>query len=167
MRTACHLAIGVFVGRVHHVDQQIGVCHLFQRRAERFDQLMRQVPHKANGVADEGLVRPGETQLADRGVQGREQAVLDQNPGVGQGIEERGFACIGVPDKRHRRQPGTAPGFAPRLAGARHVLQLVLQLGDPIEDATAICFELCLAGTPGADASAESAQLGPPAAESR
>ena len=36
----------VDVGAVDDVHQQIGVDDLFQRRAERLDQLGRQVPHE-------------------------------------------------------------------------------------------------------------------------
>ena len=40
----------VGIGRVDHVHQQVGLGRLLQRRGERLDQVVRQVPDEADGV---------------------------------------------------------------------------------------------------------------------
>ena len=45
------LALGVGVRAVDDVQDQVGVGDLLQRRAERLDELVRQVPDEADGVA--------------------------------------------------------------------------------------------------------------------
>ena len=73
------LALRVGVRAVDHVQDQVGVGDLLQRRAERLDQLVGQVPDEADGVAHrvDPAVRGGRT---TRGrVERREQRVLDQH----------------------------------------------------------------------------------------
>ena len=58
------LRLGVGVGAVDDVQDQVGVGDLLQRRAERLDQLVRQVPDEADGVGERvvaavGGLRPG------------------------------------------------------------------------------------------------------------
>ena len=43
------------IGRVDDVEQQIGVRGLFERRAERGEQIVRQIADEADGVGDDDL----------------------------------------------------------------------------------------------------------------
>ena len=73
------LTLGVGVRAVDHVQDEVGLGDLLERRAERLDQLVRQVPDEADGVGqrvDPAVARRG----AARGrVEGGEQRVLDQD----------------------------------------------------------------------------------------
>jgi hypothetical protein len=51
------LTLGVGVGAVHDVQQQIGVGDLLQRGAERLDELVRQRPNESDRV-DERVLPP-------------------------------------------------------------------------------------------------------------
>jgi len=47
---------GVWVRRVHDLDQHVGAIHLFEGRSERVDELMGQLVDEADGVGqDRGL----------------------------------------------------------------------------------------------------------------
>jgi hypothetical protein len=53
------LALGVGVGAVDDVQQQVGLGHLLQGRAERLDELGRQRPDEADGVGEGVLAAVG------------------------------------------------------------------------------------------------------------
>ena len=44
------LGVRIVLGRVDHVQQQVGVLDLLERGPERLDQLMGKPPHKAHCV---------------------------------------------------------------------------------------------------------------------
>ena len=52
----------VDVGRAHvdDVQQQIGVDHLFERRTERVDELVRQAAHESDGVGEQHGLAAGQ-----------------------------------------------------------------------------------------------------------
>ena len=148
------LALGVGVRAVDDVDDQVGVGHLLQRRAERLDELVGQVADEPDGVGERvdppvlGRRTPG------GGVQRGEQRVLDEHAGVGQPVEQRGLAGVGVAGDGHRRD-GVALALGPLgVAGGAHVAQLGAQLGDLGVDATPVGLDLGLTGTTTTDAAA-------------
>ena len=49
-RTARIWPLGIGIGAVDHVHQQVGLGRLLQGRGERLDQVVRQVPDEADGV---------------------------------------------------------------------------------------------------------------------
>ncbi len=146
------LALGVGVGAVDDVQDQVGVGDLLQRRAERLDQLVRQVPDEADGVAHRvdaavaGLGAPGGR------VQGREQRVLDEYAGIGEPVEQRGLAGVGVAGDRHARDLVALAARALGVARRLHVGQLAAQLGDLGVDAATVGLDLGLTGTTATDA---------------
>ena len=78
-RTAASCASRVGVGAVDHVQDQVGVGDLLQRRAERLDQLVRQVPDEADGVGQRVRPAAGGCGPAHGRVERGEQRVLDQH----------------------------------------------------------------------------------------
>ena len=58
----------------------------------------------------------GQVQPARRRVERREQLVLDEDAGVGEPVQQRGLARVGVADERDAQQLAPAPGLALRLA---------------------------------------------------
>ena len=75
-----------------------------------------------------------------------------------QPVEQRGLAGIGVADERHRRHIDLVAPLAQLRSAPPHDVDLVLQRLHAHADAPAIRFELGFAGTPGADAAAETRQ---------
>ena len=110
-------ALGVGRARVDHVQQQIGVDDLFERRAERVDELVRQPAHEPDRVGEQHGLAAGQPQAARRRVERREQLVLDEHARVGEPVEQRRLAGVGVADERDRRQVAPAPGLALRRRG--------------------------------------------------
>ena len=146
------LTLGVGVGAVDDVEDQVGVGDLLQRRPERLDQLVGQVADEADGVAhrvDPAVV--GRRTPGGR-VEGREQRVLDQHPGAGQPVEQAGLAGVGVAGDRDARDVVAAPLLALGVAGALHVGELAAQLGDLGVDPAAVGLDLGLTGAAAADA---------------
>ena len=142
------------MGHVHDVQQDVGLADLLQGRAERLDELVRQGPDEAHGVA-EGVGAPVRRLRApDRGVQGREQRVLHQHPGAGEPVEQAGLARVGVPGDRDRGHVVPAPPRAAGDAGRCHRRDLAPQLGHPGPDPAAVQLDLGLTGATRADARA-------------
>lgn len=60
---------------VDHMQQQVGLAHLVERRLERLDELMGQLADEADGVRQQkGQILQND--LADRRVERREELVL-------------------------------------------------------------------------------------------
>ena len=62
--TACDAAVDVGAARVDEVQQQVGVGHLFERRPERVDELVRQAAHEPDGVGEEHRLAARKPQAA-------------------------------------------------------------------------------------------------------
>ena len=82
------LGLGVGVRPVDDVQDQVGVGDLLQRRAERLDQLVRQVPDEPDGVGERVVAAVGGLGPADRRVEGGEQRVLDEHAGAGEPVQQ-------------------------------------------------------------------------------
>ena len=155
---AQHGAHGVDLGRarrataaVDDVQEEIGVDHLVERGAERFHQLVREALHEADGVGHEHGLAAGQAQAPGGGVEGGEQAVLDQHAGVGDPVEQRGLARVRVADEREGRDRAAATRLALGGAVLGQAVEVAFELRDPREDAAAIDLELGLAGPLGTD----------------
>ena len=146
------LALRVGVGPVDDVQQQVGGGDLLQRRAERLDQLVRQVPDEADGVGERVLPAVGRLRAPDRRVEGREQRVLHEHAGAGQPVEQAGLAGVGVAGDRHAGD-GVAIAAGPLGgAGRLHAGDLPAQLAHPRPDPPPVGLDLGLTGTTGTDA---------------
>ena len=84
-----------------------------------------------------------------------EQLVLDQHVAVGERVEQRRLAGVGVADDRHHRQLGLGAQRAPLLAPLAELLDLLLEQVDLLARAAAVDLELGLAGAAPADAAGE------------
>ena len=113
-----HARVDLGPARVDDVQEQIGVDHLFERRAERLDQLVRQALHEPDRVGHEHHLATRETKATGRGIEGREELVFDERVGMRQPVEERRLARVRVTDQRDPREPrcGPAPCAACRAS---------------------------------------------------
>ena len=142
------------MGAVDHVQDQVGVGDLLQRRAERLDELVRQVPDEPDGVAHRVDAAVAGLGASGGRVERREQGVLDEDTRVGEPVEQRGLAGVGVAGDRDARDL-VAPTARPLgVARGPHVRQLPTQLGDAGVDAAAVGLDLGLTGTTATDAAA-------------
>ena len=118
---------------------------------ERLDQLVREALHEPDGVGGEHGLAPGEAQLAGGGVEGGEEAVLDQHVGVGEAVEQRGLARVGVADERDGGAGAAPTALALRVAVLGQPVEVALEPRDARLDAPAVDLELRLTGTTVAD----------------
>ncbi len=128
------------------MEDDIGLQHLFQRGAERRDQLGRQIGDEADGVRQHRLAAMRQRQRPQRRIERREQHVGGLHVGAGQPVEQRRFAGIGVTDQSDDaiRHPLTAGAMQPprRL----HLLDFILEPDDAVADQAAIGLDLGFAG---------------------
>ena len=80
-----HAAVAVGRRRIDDVQHQIGLGDLFERRAERRDQRVRQAVDEADGVGDEQLAAVGQPHLADQRIERHEQRVRRLGVGAASG----------------------------------------------------------------------------------
>ena len=101
------LALGVGVRAVDDVQEQVGLGDLLERGAERLDELVRQLRGRSRRCRRACRSRPsGGLGAAHRGVEGREQRVLDEHARAGEPVEQRA-TCRRWCSRRSRRD-GTA-----------------------------------------------------------
>ena len=115
---------------------------------------MREALHEADGVGDEHRLAAGEPQPPGRGIEGGEEAVLDEHVGVGDPVQQRRLAGVGVPDERDGRDRAATATLALRGAVLGQAVEIALEPRDAREDPPAVDLELGLAGTAGTDESA-------------
>ena len=139
-------------GRVDHVEQQVSETNRIERRAERLDELMRELRDETNGVGQEHCLSTGQGQLAGPRVQGLEEAVGSWHVGVGQLVEQRGLAGIGVADQRHLPTPPTATLCPLGRSVLVHLPQISLEPVHPPHQPPPIDLELGLTRSPRPDA---------------
>ncbi len=112
---------------------------------------MRQAPDEAHGVGEGDGAGVRQLGLADGGVQGREQRVLDQHPGAGHPVEDARLAGVGVPGDGDGGD-GSATTLGPfGVPGGAHVGDLALELGHPGADPAPVQLDLGLTRAAGAD----------------
>jgi hypothetical protein len=113
---------------------------------------MGQLSHEPHGVGHQDRLAAGQLQTSGGGVERREETVLDQHTGVGEAIEQRGLARVGVPDDHHVAEQRTASGLALGVAHVGDAAQLLLELVDAPDQSTTVDLELGLARPASADA---------------
>ncbi len=137
---------------------------LLERRAERLDELVRQLAHEPHRVRERRGAAAREPDPPHRGVQGREELIGDQHVRTRERVHERRLPGVGVAGDRDLGDAGALTPGTLHLARAGEVLQILTKLGDPTADVLAVDLQLGLAGTARPDATAEPAhRLAPPA----
>ena len=157
----------VGIGDVDDVYQEVGDNGFLECGLERFDEPVGEAADEADGVGDEELVIAGEVKLAGGGIEGGEEFVFGEHAGAGEGIEEGGFAGVGVAD-----DGGGGNGDAKAAAALDAALlddldELGFEAGDAIADDAAILFELGFALAAEGAFAALAGQVSPGAGEAR
>ena len=133
------------------MHEQVGVGHDRQRRLERLDELVGQLADEADRVGEQHRLAAGQVEAAGGGVEGGEEAVLDEHAGVGEPVEQRRLAGVRVADDGDPLGAGPVLGLALGGAVLGDLAQLGLELVDAPLDAPAVDLELGLARAAGAD----------------
>src|SRR5256885_14734090 len=121
--------------------------------------MMRQLADEPDGVAEPEAVALPHVHLAGERVEGREQAILDEDVVAGEGRQDARLAGVGVAHERAARALA-APEPLVR-AVVRHVLQALLQDRDLAADRAPVRLKLGLALTPQTKAASEARQSPP------
>ncbi len=134
------------------MHQEVGLLHDLEGGAERLHQLVRQLADEPDGVREQDRLAAGQGQTARAGVERREQAVLDQHARVGESVEQRGLAGVGVAHQAHHPLARPQSGAALRAARGGDLLEVGLETRHATQQPTPVHLELGLARAPGADA---------------
>ncbi len=165
------LLLGMRVADVKHVQEQVGMDGLLERRLETGDQVVRQVADETDRVAEHHLGAALQSPRSGFGVERGEEFVVGISAGGGDGVEERALACVRVADDADREMLAI-----PRLDQARlalvDYLDLVLELADALAHQAAVGFELGFTGAASANAQPRAAagdalEVAPHAGEAR
>ena len=134
------------------MQQQVGVGDLLQGRTEGVDQLVGQLPDKADGVGERELPAIGSLCASHGRVQGREELILDQHARPGEPVDQRGLAGVGVAGDRHARGAVGLARVPLGVAVGLHLADFPAQLGDSGVNAAPVQLDLGLTGAARADA---------------
>jgi len=137
----------VGVGRVDHLQQQVGLAALFEGGAKGFDQLVRQLTDETDGVGQDRRSQMGQLDAAQCGVERGEELVGGEGVGTGEGVEQGRLAAVGIADQRQHRNLATAPGAPPLGTALAHRFEPLLHPLRALPQHPLVELELGLTGT--------------------
>jgi hypothetical protein len=108
---------------------------------------VREPPDEPDRVGEQHRLASGQRQPTGGGVEGGEQAVLDEHAGLGEVVQQRRLARVGVADDGDVGEPAALAALALQLAGGGELAEIAFELGDPAHDAPPVDLELGLATT--------------------
>ena len=123
----------------------MGVGNLGERRFERLHEGVRQLAYEANRVGDGGRLAARQHKDPRRGVKRGEELVLHIHAGVGQSVEQRRLAGVGVARQSNAKDIGRGAFLALHVAVGSNVGKLATQHGDAVANETTVDLELAFA----------------------
>src|SRR5579863_123838 len=137
------------------MEQNLGLLYFFERRPKAGNQRVRQVPDKADRVAEQHAAAAWQFDPSQLGIERGEHARRLQHLCTSHPIEQRAFARIGVADQRHRGHRYSLAALALLAPNTLYRIEIEFDLVDAPLNLAAIGFELCFTGSAGADTTAE------------
>ena len=162
----CFLLVEAFVGSsgVDDEEDQVRDECLLQRRCESLDELRRQAADEADRVRHE-VATSVMLERARRRIQRLEQPIVDGDVRIGQRVQQRRLADVGVAGERDSRRFRPLTFLAAYLALLAEILQAPAQERDPAARDAAVGLELRLAWASRPDAGSEGPQTAAEALE--
>ena len=149
-----HLLSVIFIGKIHHLDQQICVFYLFQSRTECLYQTVRQLMNESNRIRQEKRLIMPCVYATDAGLQCGEQHIFFHDRLLRKlselfhhAVQDRRLSRIGIAHQRHLRSPGLLSFPTLHIPGPADILQFLFQFRDPVFDLTSVQLQLLLTGT--------------------
>ena len=140
------------MANIQNVQEQIRMrSGLLERRFKACDEVMRQVAHEPDRIAEEHLDAAIEFPGARFGVERRKQLVIRVGSGGGEGIEERALARIRIADDADREMMSDAFCDEASFSGL-DAFDFVAEAADAFADEPAVDFQLLFARPACADA---------------
>ena len=137
------------MGAVHDVQQEVGVQGFLQGGMEGGHEVVREAPEESDGVGEQDDTPIGEFPLARARVEGGEEHVRNELLRARQAIQQGRLAGVGVPDEADREEVRARAHLAhPALLD---LLQLGLQIADPLSQQAPVRLELRLPRSAGTD----------------
>ena len=152
---------------VNHVQQNISSPNFFEGTGKCINQLVRKLINKPNRIRQQGGLAARQIKPAAGRVKCRKQLIFDKDMRLRQGIHQSRFAGICITDEGNtrKRHPGTF--LAVQVTCPRDLLQTPLECRNPFTNTTPVYLQLRFPRATGADATAESRQMGPLAGQTR
>lgn len=138
------------------MEQEICFKELLKGRLKGLEKFCGQLPDKSYRICDNDLGVLGKTKASRGGVKGGKEHVFGLDMGMGEGVEQGGFACIGVADQRNHWHIVFAPAVSTMIALFAHGFKLLGQAGNAVIDPAAIDFQFCFTWPSGPYATGES-----------
>ncbi len=142
-----NLLITLRLVSIDDMQQQIGVARFFERRPERLDQLVRQMTNEAHRISNHYRPQVIQIQTTQGGIKRSEKLVRSENRRLGQRVEQRGLASVGVAHQGYKRNISTSTASAGLLTLTTNLFQPLLDLADTHTQQAPVSFKLCLART--------------------
>ena len=149
------------------LHDQRGFLDFFERGAESGNQIGRKIAQKTYCVGKQDAAARRKAHRANGGIERGEHFRGSQHVGMGQRVEERGFAGVGVADQRDHAERNGLARAAARGALAANGFDGLLDFADAVADAAAVGFEFLFARAAGADAAAQAGKLFAASGEAR
>ena len=149
------------------MNEKIGHHGFFKRGIEGLDETMRELANESHRVRKQERLFIGESDFPRGGVQRREEFILDENVGAGEGVQEGGFAGIRVAHDRGVRNRGAFAILALGGPLAFDGIKIPFEAIDLPPDLAFILLELGFALAFGSNAAALLAKVSPCTNKSR
>ena len=131
---------------VNNVQKHVGLVDLFQGSTKGGHQHGGQLLDEADRIGEEHPPAAGQGHSSRRGIEGGKELVLHQHVGAGQGVEERGFAGVGVADQGDDGDGLPLAALPVLPAVGTHIFQFPTQMGNAPANLSLIHLQLCFTG---------------------
>src|SRR5438105_14758549 len=108
------------------MNDQRGLLHFFEGRAEGSHQALWQSPNKSDGVREQDPPPGREAESAYRGIEGSEHTRGHEHFGAAERVKKRGFSGIRVAHQRDRTERHGITSLATQRTLLPHVVDTVL-----------------------------------------
>ena len=92
------LLLGAGMARIDNMEEEVSLDDFFEGGLESFNQAMRQLANKTDGIGKQDILVRGQPQTTGGGVERGEKLVFGEHTGTRESIEQGGFARVRITD---------------------------------------------------------------------